>query len=82
VARALCTPQFAAILVNLLRLSRGALGTDLPHGQLCDRSRRAGNGCRDRVRRGGRRIAQRPLIGGFAADRIGAKRMIVFGFAL
>src|SRR6202030_1254220 len=27
VARVLCTPQFAAILVNLLRLSRGALGT-------------------------------------------------------
>jgi MFS family permease len=61
---------------------RGALGTDLPHSQLRDRSRRAGNGCRDRVRRGGRRIAERPLIGGLAADRIGAKRMIVFGLAL
>ena len=81
-ARALCTPQFAAISFNLLRVLRGTLGTDLPHGQLRDRSRRAGNGCRDRVRRGGRRIAQRPLIGGLAADRIGAKRMIVFGLAL
>ncbi|MGA7867200.1 MAG: hypothetical protein WA709_37000 [Stellaceae bacterium] len=40
------------------------------------------DGGRDRVRRGGRRIAQRPLIGGLAADRVGAKRMIVFGLML
>jgi hypothetical protein len=39
---------------------RGAFGADLPHGQLRDRLRRAGDGDRHRLRRGGCRIAQQP----------------------
>jgi hypothetical protein len=63
VARALTHPQFAAIAFTRLLCCQA----DLPHGQLCDRLRRAGHGRRHRVRRGVASLSARVI--GDTTDR-------------
>src|SRR5437588_388383 len=59
VARAL-HPAIRRHLLYLFRVLCGPFRADLPHGQLRDRLRRAGNGCGHRVRRGGCGVFERP----------------------
>ena len=82
-AQALRTPQFAAIALDVLRVLRGPLGPDLPHGHQRDRPRDA------------RRWPPPPcsawpglaslggkIVCGLIADRVGAKRTLVVGLAI